>query len=195
MDEFQIIIKGYAQQEATGRWRATSTTTLISSGGKLVLVDPGMNPRELSAAFNAADINPDDIDIVTATHSHLDHSRNCRQFDKAKVLDLFSLYKAHKKTSEKIYIPQTGIKVIFTPGHVDKHFALLFNTAGGRYAIAGDVFWWEDDEVQKTDSISLIEHVDPVAKDQDILQASRKKLLGIADFIIPGHGDIFPVSD
>lgn len=195
MDEFQVIIQGYAQQEASGRWRATSTTTLIKSGGKLVLVDPGMNPGELKAAFIVADINPDDIDIVVATHSHLDHSRNCRRFDKTKVLDLFSLYKAQKNSLEKIFIPQTNIEVIFTPGHVDKHFALLFDTAGGKYAVAGDVFWWEDDEEQKVDTLSLIEHVDPVAKDQNVLQSNRKKLLDLIDFIIPGHGEVFHVPD
>ena len=195
MDELKIIVQGYAQKIASGRYKATSTTVLIHSQGKYVLVDPGLNPNELKTVFSGENININDIDFVTATHSHLDHSRNSRLFDKAKFQDLFSIYQSEKNSAERIYIPETSIEVIHTPGHVDKHFSLLVNTAEGKYAIAGDVFWWEDNEEQKVDMLSLIEHTDPVAKDQDVLQNSRKKLLKIADYIIPGHGDVFPVPD
>jgi glyoxylase-like metal-dependent hydrolase (beta-lactamase superfamily II) len=195
MNEFKIIIRGYAQKEASGRYKATSTTVLVHSQGKFVLFDPGLHPNELKTAFSMENITIDDIDIVTATHSHLDHSRNRRLFDKAKFQDLFSIYKAEKKTAERIFIPETAIEVIHTPGHVDKHFSLLVDTSSGKYAIAGDVFWWEDGEEQKVDILSLIEHPDPIAKDQNLLQSSRKKLLDMTDFIIPGHGDVFPVPD
>jgi glyoxylase-like metal-dependent hydrolase (beta-lactamase superfamily II) len=195
MDELKIIIQGYAQKEASGRYHATSATVLVRSRGKLVLVDPGMNTNELKAAFDQENINIEDIDIVVVSHSHLDHTRNRRLFDKAKFLDLFSLYQTGKNSSKKVYIPGTAIEVVHTPGHVDKHFSLLIDTAEGKYAIAGDVFWWEGDEEQKTDALSLIEHIDPVAKDQKTLRGTRKKLLDMADFIIPGHGRVFPVPD
>jgi glyoxylase-like metal-dependent hydrolase (beta-lactamase superfamily II) len=195
MDELKMIIQGYAQKEASGRYHATSTTVLIRSGGKLVLFDPGMNPNELKAAFDQENLKIEDIDIVVVSHSHLDHTRNRRLFDKAKFLDLFSLYKSAKKSGKKIYIPGTTIEVIHTPGHTDKHFSLLVDTSEGKYAIAGDVFWWEDNEEQKLDTLSLIGHTDPVAKDQAVLQSTRKKLLDMADFIIPGHGRVFPAPE
>jgi glyoxylase-like metal-dependent hydrolase (beta-lactamase superfamily II) len=195
MDELKIIIQGYAQKEASGRYNATSATVLVRSRGKLVLVDPGMNPNELKVAFDTENLKIDDIDIVVVSHSHPDHTRNRRLFDKAKFLDLFSLYQTGKDSSGNVYIPETNIEVVHTPGHVDKHFSLLIDTTGGKYAIAGDVFWWEDNEEQKLDVPSLIGHVDPVAKDQAVLQNTRKKLLDMADSIIPGHGRVFPAPE
>jgi hypothetical protein len=50
----------------------------------------------------------------------------------------------------------------------------------------------QDNETQKTGALSLIEHIDAAGKNQNLLQNSRKKLLGIADDIIPGHGKTFP---
>ena len=68
MDEFKIIVQGYAQKKASGRYKATSTTVLVRSQGKLLLVDPGMNPSELKKAFAIENIKIDDIDIVVVSH-------------------------------------------------------------------------------------------------------------------------------
>jgi hypothetical protein len=76
---------------------------------------------------------------------------------------------------------------------VDKHISLIVYTPTGKYAVAGDIFWWEDGQKQEIDATSLIEHLDPVAKNQALLQTSRKTLLGLAKYIIPGHGKIFTV--
>jgi len=191
MDSVKILIKGYAQQEPGGRWHATSTTVLVRSNGKNVLIDPGMNPEELQKALYNERLTLEDIDIVVNSHSHMDHTRNSKLFDKSKVLNPFTQY---KQIPDDLVIPGTQIKVVFTPGHVDKHLAFLVNTSEGKCAIAGDVFWWEDDEEQKTDIKSLIEHIDPAGKNQKVLQESRKKLLALGDYIIPGHGETFRVQ-
>jgi glyoxylase-like metal-dependent hydrolase (beta-lactamase superfamily II) len=60
--------------------------------------------------------------------------------------------------------------------------------------VAGDVFWWADREEQKTDRESLLFHKDPFAKDEKALLASRRKILELADWIIPGHGKMFKNS-
>jgi glyoxylase-like metal-dependent hydrolase (beta-lactamase superfamily II) len=46
---------------------------------------------------------------------------------------------------------------------------------------------------QKTDIKSLLSLKDPFVKDEEALLASRKKILKIADIIIPGHGKPFKV--
>jgi glyoxylase-like metal-dependent hydrolase (beta-lactamase superfamily II) len=190
MDTVKVLIQGYAQKLPGGRWNATSTTVLVRSEGKNVLIDPGMNPEELKNALAKEHLTLDDIDIVTSSHSHQDHARNSKLFDKTKIYDPFQEY---KKIPEGRAIPGTQIKVILTPGHVDKHIAFLVDTPEGRCAIAGDVFWWEGDEEQKTDYEALLAHIDPVVKNQAVLQESRKKLLAMADYVIPGHGKTFSV--
>jgi len=61
-------------------------------------------------------------------------------------------------------------------------------------AIVSDVFWWSDEEEQKTDKESLMNHEDPYVKNKEELMKSRKKVLEIADYIIPGHGKMFKVK-
>lgn len=57
--------------------------------------------------------------------------------------------------------------------------------------IAQDVFWWEDGK-QETDSVQkLLDLQDPFASDPEALQQSRKLVLDLADWIIPGHGVMF----
>ncbi len=190
MDSVKILVNGYARKLPGGRWDATSTTVLVRSDGKKVLIDPGQNAMELQAALARENLKPEDIDIIVNSHSHIDHTRNSRLFDKNKIYNPFNQY---KKPPEGLVVPSTNIRVVFTPGHVDKHIAFLAETAEGKCAAAGDAFWWEDGEEQKTDDKSLIEHLDPVGKDREQLQESRKKLLALAEYIIPGHGKPFRV--
>ena len=191
MDSATVLITGYARQLTNGRWYATSTTVLVRSSGKLVLVDPGCKPEELTAALQQEGLAIGDIDLVVNTHSHYDHTRNSRLIAKERVLNLYQT--APKQQPEPWFVPGTDISVVHTPGHVDKHIALLVETRDGACAIAGDVFWWQDDEVQETDTKGLKEHPDPVGKNQPQLEKSRIKLLKLADYIIPGHGKPFSV--
>jgi glyoxylase-like metal-dependent hydrolase (beta-lactamase superfamily II) len=193
MDTVKLLIQGYARKKENGRWDATSATVLIQSAGKLALIDPGVNPSELIRALKNEQLSPEDIDIVAVSHSHYDHARNTRLFEKDKIFDLSPLFRQRDLPAKPLMIPNTNIEIIITPGHVDKHAAFLVDTNKGKYAVSGDVFWWEDREQQKVDPASLISHKDPVAKNDEILQNSRLKLLEIADYIIPGHGEEFAV--
>ena len=42
--------------------------------------------------------------------------------------------------------------------------------------------WWNE---------AMEPEIDPLAEDAAALTASRERVLGIADFIIPGHGRVF----
>jgi glyoxylase-like metal-dependent hydrolase (beta-lactamase superfamily II) len=44
-----------------------------------------------------------------------------------------------------------NIEILETPGHTLEHLSLLVNTPKGKVVIAGDVFWWTDNEEQIVD--------------------------------------------
>lgn len=77
-----------------------------------------------------------------------------------------------------------NITIIETPGHSDDGLTFLVKTDRGEVAICGDVFWKE----------GYPKH-DPYAKNMEELTKSREKVLKIADFIIPGHGNIFKAKN
>ena len=84
-------------------------------------------------------------------------------------------------------------QVVQTPGHAPEHCSLLVETEKGKVCIAGDVFWWAEGEEQKVD-INKPDDAHPKELNMEKLKDSRKKLLEMADYIIPGHGKMFKVE-
>jgi len=195
MAEVKILIEGYAREEDSTEF-ASSTTTLIQEVDLNIIVDPGMNRELLLEALRKENLSPDEINYVILTHYHLDHSLLAGVFEKAKILDDGDIYSWDGKIeSHGGKVPGTDIKIIKTPGHDMFHCSVLVPTEDfGKIVIAGDIFWWRDNEKQKTDKESLINHKDPYVKNEEALINSRKKVLDIADYIIPGHGKMFKVE-
>lgn len=193
MAEVKILIEGYAREE-DGVWFASPATVLIKNNGLNILVDPGANEGLLLKSLEKEGIKPEDIDIIFLTHYHPDHILNIRLFPGKDIYDNNTIYSGDKSVDYSGNIPNTSIQVIDTPGHASEHCSLLVRTEKGRIIIAGDVFWWLDSEEQKTDRESLISHEDPYVKNKRELIESRKKILDMADYIIPGHGKMFKVE-
>jgi len=195
MAEVKILINGYAKEKDREEF-ASSTTALIQENNLKIIVDPGMDREALLRGLTKQGLKPEDIDFVVVTHTHLDHSLLVGIFENAKVLDNSDVYSFDGKIGEHGgRVPNTDIEIIKTPGHDQFHCSVLINVEDlGKVVIAGDVFWWRDEEEQKTDRRSLLEHKDPYMKDEKALRESRKKVLEMADFIIPGHGGMFKVK-
>jgi len=159
---------------------------------KTILVDPGINKDLLLQALAKEKLTPKDIDIVFLTHFHIDHVFLVAIFEDATVIDGETIYQKDLETEYEHFIPNTHLQVIPTPGHAHEHASLLFDTNQGKVVIAADLFWWTDNQKQVVHSTrQLINRKDPFTKDYDALVTSRKKVLHIADWIIPGHGKIF----
>ncbi len=194
MVKVKVIIKGYAK-EINEEEFASSTTALIQDNNLNVIVDPGMDRKALLDGLAREGLKPEDIKFVILTHTHLDHSLLTGIFENAEIFDNSDIYSFNGKISEhEGKIPNTDIKIIKTPGHDQFHCSVLVKTEDlGKVVIAGDVFWRADDEEQKTGRKSLLEREDPYVKDENTLRESREKILEIADYIIPGHGEMFKV--
>ena len=150
-----------------------------------------MQPKKLLEELSNNGLKTSDIDFVLLTHTHTDHAMLTGIFEKAQVLNSEEIYDSDKQLEHGNKIPIKGLAIISTPGHVDDHCSLVVKIDEGIYVVAGDVFWWKDDEEQKID-VNKPDQAYP--GDMKQLTASRKKILEIADFIIPGHGKMFKVE-
>ncbi len=189
MNKVKVLIEGYAKQIENG-WIASSTVTLVQADGKNIIVDPGCNRQKLLEELEKSNLKTTDIDFVVLTHSHTDHALLCGIFENAKVLNSSEIYTNDEQIEHEGKIKDTSLKIIETPGHSEDGISLIVKADDGTYAIVGDVFWWKTDEKQTID----IEKPDPYVQDMTKIVESRKKVLEIADFIIPGHGKTFNVS-
>ena len=195
MAKIKVLIKGYAK-EKDGEEFASSTTTLIQDNNLNVIIDPGMDKEALLGSLAKEGLKTGDINFVIVTHTHLDHSLLAGIFENAKILDNSDIYSFDGKIGgHEGRVPNTDIEIIKTPGHDQFHCSVLVKTEDlGKVIIAGDVFWWTDEEEQKTDKQSLLKHEDPYVKDEKALKESRERILNLADWVIPGHAGMFKVK-
>lgn len=186
MTEYKILIEGYFKDISQTRCHASSTIVLIQDEGKNILVDTG-NPqdkRKIIAALKKEGLKPKDIDVVVNTHFHPDHVGCNYLFTKARFVvlgtsfwnDIFDRDPKNQKLTK-------NIKLIPTPGHSEDSITLLLKTDQGIVACVGDLFWSKGDE-----KIKLLEED---CSDKKLFYQNRRKLLKIADYIIPGHGKMF----
>jgi len=191
MAKVKVLIEGYAKKLEKG-FVASSTCCLITTGDKKIITDPGCNREKLHSALKKEDLTTDDIDYVFMSHQHPDHTLLAAIFEKAKYVtfDANLIYDKDELIEFDKNVLGEDVEILDTPGHVLEHLSLLVNTSKGKVAIAGDVIWWLDDEEQVLD-VNQADHSQAKGMNMEDLVASRKKLLEIADWIIPGHGKMF----
>ncbi|TAL47979.1 MBL fold metallo-hydrolase [archaeon] len=194
MAEVKILVEGYAKQLEKG-WVASSTTCLITAENRRIITDPGCNREKLMEALSKEGITTGDIDYVFLSHCHPDHVLLAGIFENAKFITFDANLMYHKDLMIEFdkHVLGKDIEIIETPGHVLEHLSLIINTPKGRIAIAGDVVWWVEGEEQAFD-INQKDHSQAKGMDMNELIESRKRILEIADYIIPGHGKMFKVK-
>jgi len=185
--EVKILIQGVTNAdsfEETGEEHTQPTVTLVRDGDLVMVVDPGILPGQqvLVDALAQEGLTVDDVNVVCITHSHIDHYRNIGMFSSAKVLEYFGLW---EKDSVETWSENftENIKILHTPGHDYTGITLFVTTEDGVVAVCGDVFWKEN----YPESV----HDDAYASNPQRLEESRKMILEMADFVVPGHGPIY----
>lgn len=187
MAKVKVLLPGYttADSVSSGQGEKTrATVTLVRDKNIIMVCDPGVldSPQILLDTLKGENISANDVNYVFITHSHLDHYRNIGLFPRAKILEYYGVWDG-EKVSDWPENFTADLKIIKTPGHNYDGLTLLVKTEDGVIAICGDVFWQEDGPAS-----------DPYASDQKKLEASRKKILVAADFIVPGHADMYSVK-
>jgi len=200
MCEVVVLFDGYSASLANERMNANCTCTLIK-GPKLIIVDTmtAWDREKLIEALAQHNIQPSDIDYVVCTHSHADHIGNNNLFTNAEhivgtTIQRGTIFYEDPLISAEGYELCLGVKVMGTPGHtVDSVTVLVEIIKDGEaklLAVTGDLF--EKEEDIRTPSIwkSLGRR-----ELSNVQSAMRFRIINLADFIIPGHGPLFHVTD
>jgi len=187
MAEVKILIEGYTTADSAAsdeEEKTCPTITLVRDEDIIMVVDPGVleDQKMLVDKLKEEGLSVDDVNIICITHSHIDHYRNIGMFPRAKSLEYWGLWDGNTAEDWKEQFTE-NIRIIKTPGHNYDAITLLVKTDKGVIAICGDVFWKED-----------FPENDLYASDKKKLKESRRKVLEVADWIIPGHGGMYKVK-
>ena len=192
MSDYEVVVlkPGYAEWTGTAEQRADGTITLIK-GPNNIVVDTGgiVNRNRIPKLLRAHGLQPADINYVVCTHGHPDHCGNNNLFQEATIIfgndvvkgDLFSLHHMEKGQSYDI---DDDVRVVPTPGHTYDDCSVVVKTNDGVYVIAGDIFENKHDQQDPNLWRSF-------SCNKDLQEQSRQKILKMADYIVPGHGDVF----
>ncbi|MDO8486545.1 MAG: MBL fold metallo-hydrolase [Candidatus Staskawiczbacteria bacterium] len=180
----KILLEGYTTADVKsdiGDEKTRPTITLVKDRDIVMVVDPGTlsDQQILIDKLKEEGLTVNDVNIVCITHSHIDHYRNIGMFPKAKTLEYFGLWDGEKVDDWQEHFTE-NIQILKTPGHDYTGITLLVSTEIGKVAICGDIFWKENSPEN-----------DIYASDLEKLEKSRALVLKMADWVIPGHGEMY----
>ncbi|MEK7664359.1 MAG: MBL fold metallo-hydrolase [Patescibacteria group bacterium] len=184
MAKVKILVEGYLSAGSEGR--TGSTISLVLDNNIVMVVDPGFlkDQQILVDALEKEGLSVDDVNFVCITHSHIDHYANIGMFTKAKVLEYFGIWDKEGRVEDWREKLTDDIQILKTPGHDYSCITMFVRTDDGVVAICGDVFWREN-----------YPEVDPYASDLKKLENSRKLVISMSHWIIPGHSGIYKTQN
>jgi glyoxylase-like metal-dependent hydrolase (beta-lactamase superfamily II) len=191
MAKIHILIEGQGSDFKSKTITHYPTTVLIESGENKIIFDPGVDRKMLVQSLNNSQLTIDNINYVFLSHHHLDHSLMAGIFSNAKVILGNTWYKDTTEVEYDNDILGPEISIIKTSGHTSDDACLLVQTDKEKVLLAGDMFWWPHNEKQENTIDKIIKHKDMFAVDQKKLEIERRRLILLADLIIPGHGKPF----
>ncbi|XP_014239170.1 metallo-beta-lactamase domain-containing protein 1 [Cimex lectularius] len=192
--KIHIISEGYIRPIEGGGSHANCSCTLVT-GRHNVIVDTmtAWDKDHILQRLKDHNVNPDDVDFVVCTHGHSDHVGNNNLFLKAKQIVGHCIQSGTRFFKEPFsqgnnYELDEGLVVIPTPGHTLSCVTLLVDSFDGKVALTGDLFESEDDLFNES------VWIEAGSEDPELQRKSRKKVIALADWIIPGHGRAFKVT-
>jgi glyoxylase-like metal-dependent hydrolase (beta-lactamase superfamily II) len=182
---FDVLVPGYVRQDTDGTDHVRGTVSLIRSADVVMVADPGIMESQavLIDSLGGHGLSLTDVTHVFVSHHHLDHTRNIGMLPNAAVIDSDSIYSGdiwgeHDGDGYEI---ADGVSIMLTPGHSAECASLIVETDDKGTVVYTHAWWLSD--------MTPVE--DPMAANQRELEASRAKILAIADVIVPAHGEPF----
>ena len=172
-----VLFTGYVGDRVAG------TVSLVRDGDRVIVVDPGMVPAR-SAILDplaALGLSPQDVTDVVLSHHHPDHTVNIALFGEVPVHDVQAVYTRDSwdaRDADGLDLTPS-VRLLATPGHTPQDLSLLVGTDSGITAVTH--LWWTADGPAE----------DPYAPDRELLRTQRRRVLAVADHVLPGHGPAF----
>ncbi len=193
MAEVIVLKPGYAVWDGYTSQRACGTITLVKSKNHNLIIDTGnAQDRELiTQKLKENNLQAKDIDFVICTHSDIDHIGNLNLFPNATFIGGSDVYQGDlfKEFFKEKYVIDEDVYIIPTPGHDSRSISLIAKTEKDIVAVVGDLFEYDKDW-ENPDSESW----EPWSQDKQTQFDNRIKIWKLADYIVPGHGDVFKVD-
>ncbi|KAF8572226.1 hypothetical protein P879_00340 [Paragonimus westermani] len=195
MYTLNILRSGWSKVVDDNQRSAACTITLLR-GTHTILIDPGSpwDTEELKIMLDQQGLHFKDVDYVVCTHEHVDHLGSLHHFVNAIHVVGTTIYKDgyinHDFSSHIPYELDPYVKIIHTPGHTPHDVSVIAKHVQpyGRVVVAGDLFECVEDLKDP--------HIWQNSSWNHKMQAAyRAKVLEKADFIVPGHGTPFKVTE
>jgi glyoxylase-like metal-dependent hydrolase (beta-lactamase superfamily II) len=178
---FDILVSGSLEPCA-------SSCSLVRDGDVAIVIDPGLAPSQAAilGPLRALGVEPGDVTDVVISHHHPDHALNVALFPNARVHDHWAIYDFTGRWDSleaegRVLAP--SVRLLRAPGHSAEDISTMVGTADG--VVVFTHLWWSAEGPAE----------DPYAPDPAVLHASRARVLGLADLIVPGHGEPFAPAD
>lgn len=189
MASVRVIREGWWRWIERGvRFDVSCSSTYIEDGAHRIVVDVANAGEEEAylAALEAVDAGRLEVDIVVLTHFHPDHCGLLHLFPNAEYVAAGTRWRGaiHAYWSEEALPITDDVYVLKVSGHSDHDCAVIANTPEGVVAMAGDLW------VRSPSDPRL-----KVIHDTVELEASRRRLVGLAAWIVPGHGPMGASSE
>jgi glyoxylase-like metal-dependent hydrolase (beta-lactamase superfamily II) len=163
-----------------------SSVTLIRDADRVIVVDPGMAPSAAAILdpLAALGVRPEDVTDVTLSHHHPDHSIHAGHFPNAAIHDHWAIYRGTdwEDSDAEGRVLTDSVHLTRVPGHTPEDIAVLVGTTDG-IVVCTHLWFTAEAPIE-----------DPYSEDPDALHAHRRRILEIADRIVPGHGPAFTPS-
>ena len=172
-----ILHRGYV-----GR-RVASTVSYVEDGPARIVIDPGMvaSDSAILAPLARLRVRPASVTDVILSHHHPDHTLRTALFPYARVHDHWAIYSGDRWISRPAegFAVSPSVRLWETPGHTPQDITTLVGTARDVFAFTH--LWWN----------ARGPTPDPLAADNGSIRRHRRRVLGVATAIVPGHGAPF----
>jgi glyoxylase-like metal-dependent hydrolase (beta-lactamase superfamily II) len=161
-----VLFSGYAADRVAG------TVSLVRDGDRVIVVDPGMVPARAAILdpLEELGVSARDVTDVVLSHHHPDHTVNIALFGEIPVHDFQAVYHRDSwdaRAADGVHLTPS-VRLLATPGHTPQDLSILVGTP---------------------EQVAVLTH--PYAPDPQVLRAQRKRVLALADLVVPGHGPAF----
>jgi glyoxylase-like metal-dependent hydrolase (beta-lactamase superfamily II) len=179
-----ILVEGSLTSTGGG---VASSCTLIRDGDRTIVVDPGMatSAEAILGPLAALGVSPEAVTDVVLGHHHPDHTIHAGHFGNAAIHDHWAIYRGtdweDSECDGRVLTP--SVVLARTPGHTSEDLAVIAGTPEGIVVCTHSWF----------NASTRVEDEDP--EDAEQLHASRRRILEVADRIVPGHGPSFVPDD